>query len=433
MADAKGKIKVGKRSVDGLPMAQKGQQVDYWDSDLKGFGVRVSHTSKAYFVMKRVNGKLTRVTLGKHGILTAENARTAAIDALSELHKGTDINREKAQNRERGVTLGDMLESYFMARQELKPRTVTTYRDLFRLYLSDWMSKPIGEITKDMVAQRHLKISKKGKAAANNTMRTLRLVYNFANELLDDTLPVNPVKRLSNTRQWFKVERRDSIVAEADLPKWFTSVNRLDNLTIRDYLLLLLFTGARRTETASLSWSDVDMGQRTFVLTKTKNGKPLPLPMSDFIYQIFQRRAALRENDFVFPGTGKHGHLVEPRKQMLKVMDETGVKFTLHDMRRSYTSAIDGVVGYYELKRLLNHAANTNDVTAGYVVKNVEKLRPLMQRVTDTLILAAHAWSPYEPPIPAEPNPGIINLAEKRRQRQAKEKAQPATIMVSQK
>lgn len=421
MGDSKGKIKIGKRTVDGLALAQKGQQIDYWDSDLKGFGVRVSHTSKAYFVMKRVNGKLTRVTLGKHGVLTAENARAAAIDTLSELHKGIDINREKAQSRERGVSLGDMLDRYFVARQELKPRTVTTYRDLFRLYLSDWMNKPIEEITKDMVAQRHLKIAQKGKAAANNTMRTLRLVYNFANELLDDTLPVNPVKRLSNTRQWFKVERRDSIVAESDLPSWFTSVNRLENPTIRDYLLLLLFTGARRTETASLSWADVDMGQRTFVLTKTKNGKPLPLPMSDFIYQIFQRRAALRENDFVFPGAGKRGHLVEPRKQMLKVIGETGVKFTLHDMRRSYTSAIDGVVGYYELKRLLNHAANTNDVTAGYVVKNIEKLRPIMQRVTGTLMFAAHAWSPWEPPSLLESTPGVINLAEKRRQRQAKQ------------
>ena len=231
--------------------------------------------------------------------------------------KGIDVNREKARAREKGITLAEVLDRYFIARQELKPRTVTTYRDLFRLYLSDWMRQPIEHITKDMVAARHLKVAKKaGKAAANNVMRTLRAVYNFANELLDDSLPVNPVKRLSNTRQWFTIERRQTVVNEADLPKWFEAVNKLENHTIRDYLLLLLFTGARRTETASLMWEDVDLENKTFVLTRTKNGKPLPLPMSDYIHQLFQDRHAVRENDFVFPGRGKSGHLVEPRKQM---------------------------------------------------------------------------------------------------------------------
>ncbi len=376
-------IKILKTSVDKLPLAGKGKQIDYFDTDLKGFGVRTSATSKTYFVMKRVNGKLTRVTLGKHGILTAEKARKDAINILSDLSKGIDTNQEKAKSRDRGVTVENMLEQYFTARQELKPRTVKTYRDLFRLYLSDWKKKPIAEITKDMVAKRHLKIATEaGKAAANNTMRTFRAVFNFANELLDDSLPVNPVKRLSNTRQWFKIERRESIVNESDLPKWYEAVMKLKNPTIRDYLLLLLFTGARKTETATLKWEDVDMENRTFVLTKTKNGKPLPLPMSDYIYGIFQNRQALLENGFMFPGQGKGGHLIEPRKQMAKVTEQTGIKFSLHDMRRTYISAIDGIVGYYELKRLLNHSAKTDDVTAGYVVKNIEKLRPLMEKVT---------------------------------------------------
>ena len=94
----------------------------------------------------------------------------------------------------------------------------------------------------------------------------------------------------------------------------------------------------------------------------------------------------MRENDFVFPGRGKGGYLVEPRKQMAKVTEQTGVKFSVHDMRRTYTSAIDGIVGYYELKRLLNHSVRADDVTAGYVVKNTEKLRPLMQKVTDHIL-----------------------------------------------
>jgi integrase len=415
------KQKLTKSVVDRLSFADKGSQLDYWDSDMKGFGVRVSAISKTYFVMKRVNGKLTRITLGKHGIITSDEARKSAINALADLNKGIDVNREKSRKRDRSNTIGAMLDDYFLARQELKPRTVTTYKDLFRLYLSDWMNKPIGEITKDMVAARHLKIAKKaGKAAANNTMRTFRAVYNFANESMDDALPVNPVKRLSNTRQWYKVERRQTVIQEHDLPAWFDAVNRLDNPVIRDYLQLLLFTGARRTETASIAWTDVDMENRVFILTRTKNGKPLPLPMSDFIYGIFQSRLALRENDFVFPGNGKTGHLIEPRKQMSKVTKESGVNFNVHDMRRSYASAIDGVVGVYELKRLLNHAAQGSDVTSGYVVKSVDKLREPMQRVTELLMLATRAWCHYTPDNPKQqPEAEKVISLEERRKRNA--------------
>jgi integrase len=408
------KIKLTKTTIDALPKADRGKQVDFWDTELKGFGVRVSATSKTYFVMKRVNGKLTRVTLGKHGLKTADMARKDALNALAELNKGVDVNRQKAKTRERGATVTEILGHYFTARQELSSRTVRTYQDLFRLHLSDWMNKPIGEISKDMVAKCHLKIAgNAGKVTANNAMRTFRAVYNFANELLDDSLPINPVKRLSNTRQWFKVERRQTVITESDLPKWYDALQNLENPTIRDYLLLLLFTGARRTETASIKWDDVDMESKTFILTKTKNGKPLPLPMSDFIYGIFLDRQAMRENDFVFPGPGKSEHLVEPRKQMKKISTQTGIKFSVHDMRRTYTSAIDGVVGYYELKRLLNHSTRADDVTAGYVVKNMDKLREPMQRVTNALMLATHAWSPYNPTV--NESGKVIYLAEKRK------------------
>jgi len=383
---AENKIKLTKAAVDKLA-ASAPDRVDYFDTELKGFGCRVSSKSKIYFVMKRANGKLARVTLGKHGVLTPDQARKEAIEALSKMNKGIDIAKEKAKSRDRGMKVCEVLDSYFIARTNLKPRTEETYRNLFRLYLSDWLKQPIAEITKDMVARRHLKIGQDaGKPAADNTMRTFRAIYNYANEIMDDELPVNPVKRLSNTRQWYKVGRKETLIEEADLPKWYEAVNQIDNPTIRDYLLLLLLTGARRTETASMRWEDVDLAGRKFVLLKTKNGKPLYLPMSDVILELFERRASYRENNFVFPGTGKTGHLVEPRKQMGKVTAATGIRFTVHDMRRTYSSAIDGIVGYYDLKRLLNHAAKTDDVTAGYVIKEIVKLRPLMQRVSDHIM-----------------------------------------------
>ena len=64
-------IKITKIAVDKLAIPEKGKQVDYFDGELKGFGVRVSSSGKTYFVIKRVNGRKVRVTIGRHGEFTA--------------------------------------------------------------------------------------------------------------------------------------------------------------------------------------------------------------------------------------------------------------------------------------------------------------------------------------------------------------------------
>ena len=407
------KLKLTKASIDRLPEPDAGIRIDYFDTDCKGFGIRVSSNSKRFFVLKRVKGKLTRVMLKPYGIITPEQARVEAKKAISKLYDGIDINAEKAKDALKGITLADTLKRYFETKT-LKPRTEKNYDDLFRLYLYDWLNKPIDAITKEMVATRHSNVSKQhGKAAANNLMRTLRAVYNFANELHDDELPPNPVKRLSNTGQWNKVERRQTVIPTKNLPLVFQAIQELDNPVIHDYLLLLLFTGARRREMACLKWESVNLEEKIFTLTITKNGKPLTLPMSDFICDIFKNRQALRENEYVFPGIGKTGHLMDARKQILAITKATmkilnnietdaelesrlkqnksnlieGVSFTIHDLRRTFASAISGtIVDGYELKRLLNHSIGNDDVTAGYVIHSTEKLRVIMQEATDHIL-----------------------------------------------
>ena len=315
------KIKLTKSAIDRLPIPQTGTRMDYFDTVCKGFGIRVSSNSKRFFVLKRVKGKLTRVMLKPYGVITPEQARVEANKTISMLYDGIDINAEKAKASLKGITLADTLKKYFEIKS-LKPRTIETYNDLFRLYLSDWLNKPIDAITKEMVATRHSNVSKhNGEAAANNVMRTLRAVYNFANELHDDELPPNPVKRLSNTGQWNKIERRQTVISTKHLPIVFQAIQKLENPIIRDYLLLLLFTGARRREMACLKWESVDLEGKIFTLIVTKNGKPLVLPMSDFIYEIFKRRKTLRENDFVFPGHGKTGHLIDGEREVMGIKE----------------------------------------------------------------------------------------------------------------
>ena len=63
--------------------------------------------------------------------------------------------------------------------------------------------------------------------------------------------------------------------------------------------------------------------------------------------------------------------------------------FTLHDLRRTFTTVAEHLdVSYYALKRLLNHRMS-GDVTAGYVVKDVERLRGPMDLITEHMTAKA--------------------------------------------
>ena len=87
-------MKLKKTVIDGLNF--DGAQKDYMDESLHGFGIRISSTSKTFFVRAVVSGKRTRVSIGKYGVFTCDQARQRAIELLSKLQSGVDVNEEKA-------------------------------------------------------------------------------------------------------------------------------------------------------------------------------------------------------------------------------------------------------------------------------------------------------------------------------------------------
>jgi hypothetical protein len=73
---------------------------------------------------------------------------------------------------------------------------------------------------------------------------------------------------------------------------------------------------------------------------------------------------------------------------MARVIEQSGVPFALHDLRRTFCTVAEGLdLSHYALKRLLNHRM-AGDVTAGYIGKNIERLRDPMQRITSYLLSA---------------------------------------------
>ncbi len=387
-------MRITKSFVDKtIPPKPKSDQVStqdfYRDTAIPGFALRVtSGGAKSFIVEKRVNGRVKRITLGRYGNLTVEQARTEAMKILGNVATGGDPIAEKRERYARSVSLNEVFRDYLATRKDLKDSTIHDYNRIMSTSFEDWLKKPIAEITKDMVERKHRELGKRSEARANNSMRVLRALINHAMSKYEDAkgnpiMLVNPVERLSQTRAWYKVERRKNLIKPSQLKDWYEATLQLNLETTRDYLHFLLFTGLRRTEAAQLRWEHVNFEEQTFTIPDTKNGESHTLPFSGFIKAMLTRRFESRHSHFVFPSDSRSGYIQDPRKAILKVCELSGVSFRLHDLRRTFiTIAESRDIPAYALKRLLNHK-DPADVTSGYIVNDVTRLEEPMQKVTD--------------------------------------------------
>ncbi|MCD6047127.1 MAG: putative phage-related integrase [Gammaproteobacteria bacterium] len=393
---------VDKLSIPKQLQPGRTEQKRYYDDKLKGFGVRVtSGGTKAFFIEKLINGQLKRITLGQYPAITTEQARKEAQKTLGKIATGIDPVAEKKAQKVKSITLEQAFNDYLAARKSLKPTTVIDYQRVLKQVVPDWLNKPLLHISRDLIVKRHSQHGENhSQARANLAMRLIRAIFNFAmNEYHSDSgkaiILENPVARLSHTRAWYRIERRQTVIKHHELAAWYQGLIRLsekraiENAELwQDYFLLILFTGLRRSEAASLKWENVDLKSKSFTLLDTKNRDSHTLPMSDFLFDLFiRRRQANPKSEFVFPAeNSSRGHIVEPRKAMLKVAELSNVEFTVHDLRRTFITTAESLdISAYALKRLLNHKM-ANDVTSGYIITDVERLRKPMQEITDYLL-----------------------------------------------
>lgn len=428
--------KLTKTAMDRLRAPHpSGKQKLVWDAELKGFGLLLSGktTARTYIVQRRLpDGRERRVTIA--GVAeweaagkTVDDARAEAAKLLVDLRAGRDPKVE----RRAGLTVQQVLDEYVATRTSLRQRSKDGMQKIADRYLSDWLDRPLRQITGDMVDERHRTIQRdvaarekerqreaterarkrakekkpEGRArppqddehairrtghhSADGAMVVLRALWNFAAERDPNlhALP-NPVQRLR--RAWFRSpqkDRRERRVRSEQLPAFHGAVRALESTTARDYVLLLLYTGLRREEAASLKWTDLDFAERVIRIpsARTKAGRRLDLPMSDLVHELLVARRAKGKEEYVFPADSERGYIAEPRYPLGEVAKATGIYVSAHDLRRTYIGIAEATdMSPYALKALVNHSAG-NDVTAGYLGMGTERLREPAQRVADRI------------------------------------------------
>lgn len=300
------------------------------------------------------------------------------------------------------VTLRRIWSDYRLSRN-LKPRTEKNYEQRIA-HLADWLDIPARHITKDMVERRHREIgNNQGRMSANYTFKTLNALLHYAELKYVDQcgspyVNANAVKRLTEARGWYKEKRRRTFIPFNALPAFFQAIHQLDSTRMRDIFLLLMFTGLRSGEARTLQWADVDLSAGVITLHDTKNGHDATIPLSSYAWRLLRIRRLGATSRWVFPGyTKKDAPLASLWGSSLRTLSRlSGVTFCPHDLRRLFISIGDDLEIKTEIvKALVNHVSD--DVTEGYTIRSVERLRRSTQRITDAILYYAGAASFGDP------------------------------------
>ncbi len=143
-------IRLTKRNIEEIPLETRGQRL-YRDTMVRGLGLRVGSRSKSYFVEAQVRHRTVRTTIGRADVMAPDVARKKALAVLADVYDGHNPNDERREQVLACLTVADAFERFFKARTELAANSVDGYSRTIRLYLSEWQSRPIAEVSRRQV------------------------------------------------------------------------------------------------------------------------------------------------------------------------------------------------------------------------------------------------------------------------------------------
>ena len=326
---------ITKRSVDAI----KGGGADtvYWDGELTGFGLRVRRSGrKSHVVQTRVaGGKLRWFTIGPHGPLNPDLARTRALEILASAKKGVDP-RGAAARRDAEPSMADLgrrfLEEYVPV--HCKPSPQQEYRRSVSLFVDPAIGElRVPEVQRKDIAALHHGLRDK-PYQANRTLGVLSKMFSLAEVWgwrPDGTNPCRHVKRCTeHKRERFlseeETERLDEVLREAEeeMPSAVAAFR------------LLLLTGCRMSEIRDLRWEYVKEDYIELPDAKT-GGRVVPLgPEARAILSSLPRE---EDNPWVISGRLTGSHLTDLQRPWRRIRKRAGLAdVRIHDLRHSFAS-----------------------------------------------------------------------------------------------
>ncbi|MDP3673638.1 MAG: integrase arm-type DNA-binding domain-containing protein [Novosphingobium sp.] len=380
-----GKRRISKSTVDATHSAAKDLFV--WDDKLTGFGLKVTPSgSKVYLYQYRLGGrgaKVRRYTIGRHGTLTPDGARTIAEGLALKVASGVDPQRVKVEQARQAIDLAfdayvdtfadDCLKVKWKASHEYAKSLLVTYA------IPVLRNKPLPQITaKDIRAV--IAPVKSKLATAHNLFSVIRRLFRWA--VNEGDLEISPIDGMEPPAA---PATRDVVLTDDELAVVWRAAGDL-GYPFGPMVRILILTGARREEVAGLEWPELSHNalQWSLPASRAKNDTAASWPLSslavaelDALAKRSGKATGWPRKGFVFSTTGETSVSGFSRsktrldklviKEVAKLKEPVSVQtWRLHDLRRTLATGMQRLGVRFEVtEAILNHVSGSRSGVAG--------------------------------------------------------------------
>lgn len=329
--------KLTKRFVESIQPHEENELL-VWDSELKGFGVRVFPSGRrTYFVQYRNQfGGTRRKKIGVHGVTTAELARDEAKKLLGEVAKGEDPSKafQKAKLK---PTFEELASKYMEVYAKPNKKSKSCLEDqamLKNIILKKLKGKKVEEITTYDIQHLHHELREK-PYMANRVRALLSKMFNLAIQW--QWVTFNPVKSINK----YQEQKRDRWLNDQELQKLYDVLDLYHNQSVANAIRLLVLTGSRKNEVLGAMWDqfDLEKGVWTKPAHSTKQKKIVHLPLSTQVINLLKEIKEQAATPYLFPGKVPGTPLKDIKKGWQTISKQAGLlKVRLHDLRHTHAS-----------------------------------------------------------------------------------------------
>jgi integrase len=328
--------------VDALRASERDGYL--WDDELTGFGVKVTPAGrKVYLVQYRIggrSGRTRRVTIGKHGILTPDQARTEAKRLLAMVAGGVDPAVVKDHFRTE-PTLGMMLKEFTETHilPNLRRSTRNEWLRTIRLSIPETLKRHrVSDLGRTQIAKLHHDL-RHTPSQANRVVAILSKFFNWAEARGLRPDGSNPCRHVQKYRE----KKRERFLSGEELTRLGEALRNADSDKMASpwaiaAIRLLTLTGARLSEVLTLKWEFVDFDRAIIRLPESKTGAKT-LYMNAPALTVLNELPRMDGNAFVIVGEKAGAHLVNLQKPWRRIRNAAGLSdVRLHDLRHSFAS-----------------------------------------------------------------------------------------------
>ncbi len=379
---------ISRRTVESLPAGER--ETVFWDRELSGFGVRVYPSgSKVYLAQTRADGKSRRVTLGRHGLISADQARRKAAQLIADIKAGNEPGLGNgAARRAAGPTVAEVAERYMKEHVAVrcKPTTAKGCRYVLDRHLLPALGElRLGEIGRERVAALQYNLHKT-PYMANSVVDMLSRLFNMAELWGVAPEGANPCRSIHK----YKEHPRERFLSDEEFRRLGRVLDEVEAegrylLSIVVALRLLMLTGCRRNEILTLRWEDVDLEAGELRLRDAKTGAR-SVALSPSARRVLEGLQRLPDNPWVIAGSRPGGRVSNINNAWLVIRARAGLEdVRIHDLRHSFASRalalgeslpmIGKLLGHRKVQTTARYAHLERDSVKASAARVAESLR----------------------------------------------------------